>query len=140
MAAFGQPQPERVQMPFSVGVEDSDQQRNPIVTPSTAQRGHVMRTTLTAVAAAATIAVATIAAPTAADARRGWWAPAIIGGLAAGAIIGSAYARPYYGGYGYYQPAPVYDGYAPAYYGGYSAPGPYYGCWRWRNGYRYRVC
>jgi len=80
-----------------------------------------MRTTLTAVAAAATIAVATIAAPTAADARRGWWAPAIIGGLAAGAIIGSAYARPYYGGYGYYQPAPVYDGYAPAYYGGYSA-------------------
>ena len=99
-----------------------------------------MRTTLTAVAAAATIAVATIAAPTAADARRGWWAPAIIGGLAAGAIIGSAYARPYYGEYGYYQPAPVYDGYVPAYYGGYSAPGPYYGCWRWRNGYRYRVC
>ena len=98
-----------------------------------------MRTTLTAVAAAATIAVATIAAPTAADARRGWWAPAIIGGLAAGAIIGSAYARPYYGGYGYYQPAPVYNGYAPAYYG-YSAPGPYYGCWRWSNGYRYRVC
>ena len=41
--------------------------------------------------------------------------------------------------YGYYQPAPVYDGYAPAYYG-YSAPGPYYGCFRWRNGYRYRVC
>ena len=74
-----------------------------------------MRTTLTAVAAAATIAVATIAAQTTADARRGWWAPAIIGGLAAGAIIGSAYARPYYGGYGYYQPAPVYDGYAPAY-------------------------
>ena len=90
-----------------------------------------MRTTLTAVAAAATIAVATIAAPTTADARRGWWAPAIIGGLAAGAIIGS--------GYGYYQPAPVYNGYAPAYYG-YSAPGPYYGCWRWSNGYRYRVC
>jgi hypothetical protein len=85
---------------------------------------NVMRTTLTAVAAAATIAVATIAAPTTADARRGWWAPAIIGGLAAGAIIGSAYARPYYGGYGYYQPAPVYNGYAPAYYG-YSAPGPY---------------
>jgi hypothetical protein len=140
MAAFGRLQPERVQMPFSVGVEDSDQQRNSMVTPSIAQRGNVMRTTLTAVAAAATIAVATIAAPTTADARRGWWAPAIIGGLAAGAIIGSAYARPYYGGYGYYQPAPVYDGYAPAYYGGYSAPGPYYGCWRWRNGYRYRVC
>ena len=94
-----------------------------------------MRTTLTAVAAAATIAVATFAAPATADARRGWWAPAIIGGLAAGAIIGSTYARPYYD----YPPAPVYGGYAPGYYG-YSAPGPYYGCWRWRNGYRYRVC
>ena len=53
-------------------------------------------------------------------------------------IIGSAYARPYYG-YGYYQPAPAYYGYAPAY-SGYYAPGPYYDCWRWRNGYRYRVC
>ena len=81
-----------------------------------------MRKTLTAVVAAATIAVATIAAPTTADARRGWWAPAIIGGLAAGAIIGSAYARPYYGGYyggygyhGGYRPAYSYDGYAPAY-------------------------
>ena len=63
----------------------------------------------------------------------------VVASAAAGAIIGSAYARPYYGGYGYYQPAPVYDDYAPAYYG-YSAPGPYYGCWRWRNGYRYRVC
>ena len=29
--------------------------------------------------------------------------PAVIGGIAAGAIIGSAFARPYYGyGYGYY--------------------------------------
>jgi hypothetical protein len=64
--------------------------------------------------------------------------PAIIGGLAAGAIIGSAHARPYYG-YGYYQPAPAYYGYGPAY-SGYYAPGPYYDCWRWRNGYRYRVC
>jgi hypothetical protein len=97
-----------------------------------------MRTTLTAVAAAATIAGAAIATPTTADARNGWWAPAIIGGLAAGAIIGSAYARPYYG-YGYYQPAPAYYGYGPAY-SGYYAPGPYYDCWRWRNGYRYRVC
>jgi hypothetical protein len=88
-----------------------------------------MRTTLTAVAAAATIAVAAIATPTTADARNGWWAPAIIGGLAAGAIIGS----------GYYQPGPAYYDYAPAY-SGYYAPGPYYGCWRWRNGYRYRVC
>ena len=28
----------------------------------------------------------------------GWWAPAIIGGIAAGAIIGSQIARPYYPG------------------------------------------
>jgi hypothetical protein len=63
-----------------------------------------MRTTLTAVAAAATVAVAAIATPSTADARNGWWAPAIIGGLAAGAIIGSAYARPYYG---YTRPGPT---------------------------------
>ena len=48
--------------------------------------------------------------------------------LPCGAIVGSALARPY--PYAYYGPAPVY------YYG----PAPYYGCWRWRNGYRYRVC
>jgi hypothetical protein len=98
-----------------------------------------MTRTLTAVAAAMAIAVTAITVPTTADARNGWWAPAIIGGLAAGAIVGSAYGRPYYGyGYGYYQPAPAYYG-TPAY-SGYYAPGPYYGCWRWRNGYRYRVC
>ena len=106
-----------------------------------------MRKAVTALAAAATIAVATVATPTTADARRGWWGPGIIGGFAAGAIIGSAFARPYgygypYGYYGYYAPAPVYYDYytpAPAYYG-YYAPRPYYGCWRWRSGYRYRVC
>jgi hypothetical protein len=101
-----------------------------------------MRRTLTAVAAAATIAVAAVATPTTADARRGWWGPAL-GGFAVGAIIGGALARPYYApNYGYYRPAPVYYDYyapAPAYYG-YYEPQPYYSCWRWRNGYRYRVC
>ena len=58
-------------------------------------------------------------------------------GLAAGAAIASSYRYNYYG-YGYGYPAYSY-GYAPAY-SGYYAPGPYYGCWRWRNGYRYRVC
>src|SRR5262245_49913096 len=48
-----------------------------------------MRKTLTALAATATIAVASIATPTTADARWGWWGPAL-GGLAVGAIIGSA--------------------------------------------------
>ena len=103
-----------------------------------------MRKAVTALAVAGTIASAAVANPSTADARRGWWGPAI-GGFAAGAIIGSALARPYYGygyGYGYRAPAPVYYDYytpAPAYYG-YYAPGPYYGCWRWRYGYRYRVC
>ena len=74
-----------------------------------------MRKTPIAVAAAATIAVATVATPSTAEARRGWWGPAI-GAFAVGAIVGSAFARPYYG-------------YA-------SAPRPYYRCWR----YGRRVC
>ena len=78
-----------------------------------------MRKLLTAVAAA-TIAVAGVATPTTADARwRGWWGPAL-GGFAVGALIGSAFARPYYA-YG----SPAYYGYGPAYYS-YSYP-PYYG-------------
>ncbi len=92
-----------------------------------------MNKTLTALLAAGAVAAAAIAAPTAAEARWGWGGPAILGGLAAGAIIGGALAAPYYG-YGY--------GYGPGYYA--YGPGPYYSCWRrhW-NGYRwhsYRVC
>ena len=94
-----------------------------------------MTKTLTALATAATLAVAAIAAPQPADARGGGAVAAgIVGGLAAGAIIGSAVNGPYYG-------------YGPAYYG----PGPYAygGCywtrervwtgfgWRW---HRVRVC
>jgi hypothetical protein len=99
-----------------------------------------MKKTLTALAAAGTLAVATVATPTTADARWGWWGPAI-GAFAAGAIIGGALASPYaYGSYPYgYYPAYSYS-YGPAYYGYAAAPGPYGGCWRWRNGYRYRVC
>ena len=111
-----------------------------------------MRKTLTAVAAAATIGVATVAAPTTADARWGWWGPAL-GAFAVGAIVGGALARPYYYGgyypaysyspagyYGYYAPAYSYSYAAPAYYGYAYAPRPYYSCWRGRYGYRYRVC
>ena len=111
-----------------------------------------MKKTLRAVAAAATIAVASVA--TTAEARWGWWGPAL-GAFAVGAIVGGALARPYYYGgyYGGYYPAysyyptygysyapAYYGGYAPAYYGYASAPRPYYSCWRWRGGYRYRVC
>jgi hypothetical protein len=116
--------------------------------PSTSNGDHAMRKTLIAVAAAATVAVATVATPSTAEARRGWWGPAI-GAFAVGAIVGSAFARPYYGGYygGYYPsyssyPAYGYSypsygySYAPAYYGYAYAPRPYYSCWR----YGYRVC
>ncbi|HLJ70367.1 MAG TPA: hypothetical protein VKU03_03555 [Roseiarcus sp.] len=51
----------------------------------------------------------------------GWRGPALLGGLAAGAIIGGALAAPYYGS------GPYYGG---SYYGG-PYGGPYYpGCWR----------
>ena len=100
-----------------------------------------MRKAVTALAALATLGAAAVATPTTADARRGWWGPAIVGGIAAGAIVGSALARPYpYYGYGYYAPAPVYYDYytpGPAYYSYYGPP-PYYPCARWR--YRYRAC
>ncbi|MBV8420815.1 MAG: hypothetical protein JOZ26_12475 [Hyphomicrobiales bacterium] len=111
-----------------------------------------MRKTLTAVAAAATIGIATLATPTTADARWGWWGPAL-GAFAVGAIVGGAFARPYYYGgyypaysyypagyYGYYAPAYSYSYAVPAYYGYAYAPRPYYSCLRGRYGYRYRVC
>jgi hypothetical protein len=73
-----------------------------------------MKKTLTVIAAAATLALASVAAPQSAEARcRGCGVAAgVIGGLAAGAIIGSAVANgPYYGpAYGYYGPGPVYYG------------------------------
>lgn len=89
-----------------------------------------MKKIVTALVAAATIAVAAMATSGSADARpwgRGWgWGPGpFIGGLAAGAIIGGALAAPYYYPYGYYGPYP-------------------YGQCAWRtywNGYRWvRAC
>jgi hypothetical protein len=97
-------------------------------------RGEPMRKSLTALAAAI-IVLAGVAAPTTADARSrgGWWGPAI-GGFAVGALVGSAFARPYYAypAYGYGYPAysygyPAYSYGYPAYYGySYSYPS-YYG-------------
>jgi hypothetical protein len=91
-----------------------------------------MTKTFTALATAATLAIAAVAAPAPAEARNGGAVAAgVIGGLAAGAIIGSAASHPYgyYGGGGYYAGGPYY------------AAGP--GCgWRrervW-DGYRWRV-
>jgi hypothetical protein len=95
-----------------------------------------MSKTLTAIAAAATLAIAAVATPQPAEARGGRIAAGIIGGLAAGAIIGSVAANNgyYYGpGYGYYG---GYYGPGPAYYDG----GPYCYWTRQRvwDGYGYR--
>jgi hypothetical protein len=99
-----------------------------------------MRKTLIAFTAAATLIAAAVATPGTADARRGWWGPAVIGGFAAGAIIGGALAaRPHY--YPYYGPGPVAPG--PVQYEYYQEP-PYEvvpeDCWGWRKGVRYRAC
>jgi hypothetical protein len=100
-----------------------------------------MRKSLTALAAATTFAAAAIATPTTADARwrGGWWGPAL-GGFALGALVGSAFARPYYAyrysgyGYGYRTYSYGYPAYSygyPAYSYGYPAYSysypPYYG-------------
>ena len=66
-----------------------------------------MMKTLTALATAGAIAVAAVAAPAPAEARNnGAVVGAAVGGLAAGAIIGSAVAPRY--GYGYYASEPAY--------------------------------
>jgi hypothetical protein len=62
-------------------------------------------------AAAAAMLTAAVAAPSPADARGGRIAAGVIGGLAAGAILGGALSSPYY------YPAPAYYGYGPYYYG-----------------------
>src|SRR2546430_16293288 len=74
------------------------------------ERSTSMRKAPLALAAAATLGLATIAAPAPAEARwgHGGWGPGLAGGLLAGAIIGgiasSAYA--YGPGYGYYGGSP----------------------------------
>jgi hypothetical protein len=75
-----------------------------------------MKKVLIALAAAATIAAGTLSAPTSADARCYGCAvgAGVIGGLAAGAIIGGAVAN----SYPRYAPAPgyvVYEGYGAPY-------------------------
>ena len=95
-----------------------------------------MHKTLTTLAAAAAMTLATVAAPDQADARwrghggygyGGYAAGAIIGGLAAGAIIGGIAAnRGYYYGSGYYGGPGYYYGpgyYGPGYYGSSFFPG-----------------
>jgi hypothetical protein len=84
-----------------------------------------MKRILTALIAAGTLAGAVVATSAPAEARWGWG----LGGFAAGAVIGSALAAPYYSPYGYY---------------GYYAPYPYPQPCVWRrvwNGYAWvRAC
>ncbi len=70
-----------------------------------------MKKVLTAIAAAAALVLATVAVPQHAEARHGGAVAAgIIGGLAVGAIIGSAASHGgyYYGAPAYYAPRPYY--------------------------------
>ena len=89
-----------------------------------------MKKTLIVTAAAAVLALAAVGAPQQAEARHGRNA-AIIGGIAAGALIGAYMANgPYYYGGGpyYYAPGPVYYG-----------PDCYWSRQRVWNGYRWRL-
>jgi hypothetical protein len=96
-----------------------------------------MRKTLTAIAVAATFALASVAAPQPAQARNGRVAAGIIGGLAVGALIGAAAANgPHYYGPSYYYGPPRRYYYRPhcrwqreSYWNGY----------RWHS-HRVRVC
>jgi len=92
-----------------------------------------MKTTMMAVATAATLALTAVVAPQTAEAGGGRIAAGVIGGLAAGALIGGALAAPsygpYYGPYGYYG--------GPA--GYYPGPGCYLQRQRFWDGYMWRV-
>jgi hypothetical protein len=76
-----------------------------------------MKKTITAVLAAATLAVAFAGSTTDASAqwrRGGWVAPAIVGGFVAGAVVGSAIASTYGPQYVVQPGYVVYPGYAVA--------------------------
>lgn len=96
-----------------------------------------MKKTMIAIAAAATLGLATVAAPQSAQARHGHIAAGIIGGLAFGALLGAAASGPYY-----YGPGPYYYGRGPIYYGGapcYWTHQRFWDGWTWRS-QRIRVC
>jgi hypothetical protein len=80
-----------------------------------------MYKTSTTIAAAAMMGLLVLATPQQAEARNGRVAAGIIGGIAAGAIIGSIIANRGYGPDYYYAPGPYY--YAPG--GYYYGSGPY---------------
>jgi hypothetical protein len=98
-----------------------------------------MRKTLIAIAAAATVALVSVAAPQPAQARGGRIAAGVIGGLALGGILGAAAAShgPYYYGPGYaYGPGPVYYGPDDCYW----TRQRFWDGYRWRLGRPVQVC
>jgi len=114
--------------PFANGGREKPLAGLPVVVPKKDGRLRMKKAVL-AIATAGTIGVATLVAPSPAQAWRGGWGPGLAGGLIAGAVIGgiasSAYA--YGPGYGYYGGPGYgyYGGYAPGYYGGGYAPAYY---------------
>jgi hypothetical protein len=111
---------------WNIGVEDVAQ-RMPC-------RGGDMKKALIVLAAVAIVAASAV--PVSADARRSGRGPAI-----AGSGAGKPYG--YYGGNYTYGPPPVYSDYIgvdPIFWDDSAAPQPYEGCYRYRYGYRYRVC
>lgn len=94
-----------------------------------------MNATMMAVVTAAALALTGIVAPQPAQAGGGRIVAGVIGGLAAGALIGSAVAAPRY-----YAPGP-YGYYGGGYYGAGYYPGP--GCYLQRqrvwDGFMWRV-
>jgi hypothetical protein len=90
-----------------------------------------MKTTMMVVATAATLALTAVAAPQKAEAGGGRIAAGLIGGLAVGALIGSALAAPHYSygppAYGYYGGPVGYD------------PGCYLRRQQFWDGYMWRV-
>jgi hypothetical protein len=94
-----------------------------------------MKATMMVAVTAMALAVTSVAAPRPAEAGGGRIAAGVIGGLAAGALIGGALAAPrYYGPYGYYGPGPYY--YGAGYYPG---PGCYWQRQRFWDGFMWRV-
>jgi hypothetical protein len=103
--------------------------------PSSREKGEVMKKTLLALCAAATLAVSAVAVPAPAQAQRGV-AAGVAAGLIGGAIVGGAIASQngYYGpGYGYYAPGPAYVA-EPGY-----GPDCYWQRQRFWDGYNWRI-
>jgi hypothetical protein len=118
----------------------------PLVLPN--EKGEVMRKTLMALAAVATLAISAVAAPAPAHAQRGFGA-GVAAGVIGGAIVGGAIASAPYGYYGPGYAPGYYAAPAPGYYGGPAYVADDYGCvWqrqRFWDGYgwqvrRVRVC